>query len=77
MSNKSQKNDIESAFRKASPYLNIGYTLFGAIAIFGYLGYRLDLWSGKRPLFLLIGLFLGLFLGFYNMIKVIRQLDRE
>lgn len=74
---KPSKNDDRNAFRKAGPYLNIGYTLFGSILFFAYIGYLVDNWSGKKPLFLIIGLFLGLFGGFYNMIKVLQRLDRK
>ncbi len=74
---KLSKSDESNAFRKAGPYLNIGYTLFGSILFFAYLGYWVDKWFGKKPLFLIIGLFLGLFGGFYNMIKVLQQLDRK
>jgi F0F1-type ATP synthase assembly protein I len=74
---KLSKSEEGNAFRKAGPYLNIGYTLFGSILLFAYLGYWVDKWSGQKPLFLIIGLFLGLFGGFYNMIKVLQQLDRK
>ncbi len=74
---KFSKSEESSAFRKAGPYLNIGYTLFGSILFFAYLGYWVDKWSGTKPLFLIIGLFLGLFAGFYNMFKVLQRLDRK
>lgn len=74
---KRSKGDDKQAFRKAGPYLNIGYTLLGSILFFAYLGYWVDKWSGKKPIFLITGLFLGLFGGFYNMIKVLQQLDRK
>jgi len=74
---KLSKSDERNAYRKAGPYLNIGYTLFGSILFFAYLGYWVDKWSGTKPLFLIIGLFLGLFGGFYNMIKVLQKLDRK
>lgn len=74
---KSSKSDVKDAFRKAGPYLNIGYTLFGSILFFAYMGHLIDDWTGKKPLFLIIGVFLGLFGGFYNMIKVLQQLDRK
>jgi len=73
----SSKNELAHAFRKAGPYLNIGYTLLGGILLFGYLGHLVDGWLNKNPIFLLLGLFLGLAAGFYNMFKVLRQLDRE
>ncbi|HGY56849.1 MAG TPA: AtpZ/AtpI family protein [Caldithrix abyssi] len=71
------KSEINNAFRKAGPYLNIGYTLLGGILVFGYLGNWLDEKAGTEPLFMITGLFAGLALGFYNMIKVINQITRR
>lgn len=69
-------NEAVSSFQKASPYLNIVYSLFGGIILFGYAGYSLDEYLQKRPLFLIIGVFTGFLLGFYRMIKVIKDLER-
>ncbi|MEJ2054379.1 MAG: AtpZ/AtpI family protein [Calditrichaceae bacterium] len=74
---KSPNSDKRNAFRKAEPYLNIGYTLIGSILFFGYVGYLVDKWTDLKPIFLIIGLFIGLFGGFYNMIKVIQKADRK
>ena len=65
------------AFKKAGPFLNIGYTLMGGIALFGFLGYWLDKKFQTEPYLLLIGVFLGLILGYYNMIKIIQSLDKK
>ena len=69
-------SETTSAFQKAAPYLNIVYSLFGGIILFGYGGYKLDEYLGKRPLFLIMGVFIGFMLGFYRMIKVVKDLDR-
>lgn len=68
--------EATSAFQKAAPYLNIVYSFFGGIILFGYAGYKLDEYLDKRPLFLIIGVFTGFILGFYRMIKVVKDLDR-
>jgi len=73
----SSKNNISRVFAKAGPYLNIGYTLLAAVVVLGYIGYRLDEWLKLKPLFLLTGIFSGLICGFYNMFKVIQDLDRN
>ena len=57
--------------------MNIGYTLLGGIVVFGYLGSLLDKKTDSAPLFLIIGLFIGLALGFYNMVKVLNQMTRK
>jgi len=72
---KSSQREINSAFVKAGPYLNIGYFFIGAILLFGYIGYKADQWAQTGFVFLLTGLFLALGLGFYNMFKVLSQLN--
>lgn len=69
--------EVQSSFRKAAPYLNIGYTLIGGVLFFGYFGNLLDKKTGNGPIFLLLGLFLGLGLGFYNMYKVIKNMEQR
>ncbi len=61
----------------AGPYLNISYTLMGGMALFGFLGYWLDKELHTRPYLLLLGIFIGLVLGYYNMVKVIQSLDKK
>jgi F0F1-type ATP synthase assembly protein I len=76
MKNK-RPNPVNESFRKAGPFLNIVYVLIGAVGLFTCIGYFLDQKWNVSPLFLLIGIFIGLGLGFYNMIKVIQQMERR
>ena len=77
MIDKRPGSKIPSAFKKAEPYLNISYTLLGAIALFGYIGHRFDERLGVHPYLMLIGILVGLALGYYNMIKVIHSLEKK
>jgi len=45
------------------------YTLVGGIILFGGLGYLLDKWQGTGPWGLVIGLALGIIVGFYELVK--------
>ena len=45
------------------------YTLVGGIILLGGLGYLLDKWQGTGPWGLLIGLALGIIVGFYDLVK--------
>jgi len=72
---KTTQKKINSAFVKAGPYLNIGYFFIGGMILFGYVGYKMDQWLQTKFIFLLIGLFTALALGFYNMYKVLSQLN--
>jgi ATP synthase protein I len=46
------------------------YTLVGAIIVLGGLGYAVDKWQGTAPWGLLIGLGLGILVGFYELVKI-------
>jgi ATP synthase protein I len=45
------------------------YTLVGGIIVLGALGYAIDKWQGSGPWGLLIGLALGIIVGFYELVK--------
>ena len=77
MKNNQAQRKAAGAFRNAAPYLNIVYTFFGAIIFFGYLGNWLDGKFEMRPWFLISGVFIGFALGFYRMMKVVNELERE
>ncbi|MBN2424666.1 MAG: AtpZ/AtpI family protein [Calditrichaceae bacterium] len=72
-----QNSEIRDSFNKAAPYLNIGYTLIGSIILFGFLGHLADEKTGMAPVFSLAGLFFGLGLGFYNMYRVIKNMEQR
>lgn len=67
---RSAKSLQENAAR-AGPAAAASYTLIGAILLLGGLGYVVDLWAGTAPLALIIGLVLGLVVGFYELVKTI------
>jgi ATP synthase protein I len=45
------------------------YTLVGAILLLGGIGYAVDRWQGTAPWGLIIGLALGIIVGFYELVK--------
>ena len=47
------------------------YTLIGAIIVLGGLGYFADTWLGTSPWLLLLGLLLGIVVGFYELAMVV------
>jgi F0F1-type ATP synthase assembly protein I len=57
---------------RAGPAASAGYTLIGAILVLGGIGYAADRWRGTSPWFLVSGLFLGMAVGFYELIKTTR-----
>ena len=45
------------------------YTLVGGIILLGGFGYAVDRWQGSAPWGLLIGLTLGIVVGFYELVR--------
>ena len=56
---------------RAGPAMMASYTLIGAIVLLGGIGYAIDSWRGSSPWGLLIGLLLGLVVGFYELAKAV------
>jgi F0F1-type ATP synthase assembly protein I len=57
--------------RESAPVAAASYTLIGAIIVLGALGYFADAWLGTGPWLLLLGLLLGIVVGFYELARVV------
>ncbi len=66
-----------SSFRKAGPYLSIGYVFLGSIIFFSWIGYELDHYFQTKGVILLAAVLLALGLSFYRMILMFRQMDKS
>ena len=55
--------------RKSGPSASAAYTLLAAFLFLGGLGFYGDYYFNPSPLFILIGLSLGLIIGFYELAK--------
>ena len=62
---------LQENVRRAGPAAAAGYTLIGAIALLGGIGYALDSWRGTSHWFLLAGLLLGIIVGFVDLARVV------
>ena len=62
---------LQENLRRSGPAAAAGYSLIGAILLFGGLGYALDLWRGTAPWFLVTGLLLGVVVGFYGLARTV------
>lgn len=60
-------------------YLGHGLTWALSTLLFLYVGWRVDGWLGTRPLFTILGAFLGAGAGFYNLYHhlVVRPREQE
>ncbi len=78
--NKSSRTGVSGhaySFRKAGPYLSIGYVFLGSIAFFAWGGYLLDGYFQTGGLILIPALLLALGLSFYRMILVLKNTDTK
>ncbi|MDP6499561.1 MAG: AtpZ/AtpI family protein [Candidatus Marinimicrobia bacterium] len=57
--------------RQSGPAAAASYTLLAAVLFLGALGYFLDQFFNTSPLWLLIGLSLGIVIGFYELAKTV------
>ena len=62
---------------KYGPALSLGANLTAGMLAFTFIGYSIDKHFGEGETFTLIGLFLGLIYGGYEVWKVVRYLQRE
>jgi F0F1-type ATP synthase assembly protein I len=66
-------NTIQERMEKAAPAAAASYTLIGAVLGLGAIGYGFDHWQGTYPWGMVTGLFLGMVVGFYELIKSARR----
>ena len=57
--------------RQSGPEASAAYTLLGAVLFLSLIGYYLDQYFKSTPVYLVIGLCLGMIIGFYELYKSI------
>ena len=62
---------MQETLRRSGPAVVAGYTLIAAIMVLGGIGYVLDVWRRTSPRFLIVGLLLGVIVGFVELAKII------
>jgi ATP synthase protein I len=60
---------FQANLASAGPVAAASYTLVGGIILLGGIGYAVDRWWGTAPWGLVIGLALGIVVGFYELIR--------
>lgn len=62
---------LQENVTRAGPAASASYTLIGAIILLGGIGYAVDAWQGTAPWGLVVGLLVGMVVGFYELVKTI------
>jgi F0F1-type ATP synthase assembly protein I len=62
---------LQESVERAGPAAGAGYTLIGAIILFGGVGYALDGRLGTWPWFLISGLMLGIVVGMWSLARTV------
>ncbi len=62
---------FQKVVRASGPAAAASYTLIGAIIFFGAIGLLFDKKFGTSPVLLLLGILLGLIVGFYELAKLV------
>ena len=57
--------------RQSGPAASAAYTLLGSVLFLSLIGYYLDQYFKSTPVYLVIGLCLGMIIGFYELYKSI------
>ncbi|MBN2158730.1 MAG: AtpZ/AtpI family protein [Spirochaetes bacterium] len=57
-------------------YSSIGIQLAATVVLFLLGGYKLDSHYGKSPIFTSIGAFIGMAIGFYHLIRQLKDIER-
>ena len=76
--NNDQKNFLSKSIqqfqryvRQSGPAASAAYTLLGSVLLLSLIGYNLDKYFKASPVYLIIGLYLGIIIGFYELYKSI------
>ena len=70
-------NYFQKILIKAVPIMSAVYSLFFSTIILSFLGYYLDKKLETFPIIFLLGLFSGLTLGFYQLIKILNKQNND
>lgn len=62
---------LQDNVARSGPVAGASYTLIGGIILLGGIGYGIDQWRGTAPWGLVVGLTLGIIVGFYELVKTV------
>lgn len=72
------RQSLAETYASLSPYLSVGWVFFVSVSVTIALGWWLDKKLSTLPVFLIFGALLGIAVGIYNMIIILREIkDKE
>ena len=67
---------FQNIVKQSGPAAAASYGLIASILIFTYFGWMIDREIDSSPFAILIGMLLGMIIGFYHLIKVVSKTKR-
>ena len=67
---------FQNIVKQSGPAAAASYGLIASILIFTYFGWKIDRKIDSSPFAILIGMLLGIIIGFYHLIKVVGKTKR-
>ena len=67
---------FQNIVKQSGPAAAASYGLIASILIFTYFGWMIDREIDSSPFAILIGMLLGMIIGFYHLIKVVGKTNR-
>jgi len=64
-------NSFQKVIRQSGPAATASYGLIASILIFTYAGWYIDELNDSSPMAIIIGLIIGMVIGFYHLIKAV------
>ena len=77
MAEEKKKAGLAAAYRKAGPYLNLGIEFAASFILCLFAGKWLDGKFGTAPYLMLVGLALGITVGFLNLYRTAMRLQER
>ena len=64
---------FQKILQQSGPEASASYGLLASVLIFTFLGWYIDAYNGSSPKGVLLGLAIGLIVGFYHLLKTVRK----
>ena len=64
---------FQKILQQSGPEASASYGLLASVLIFTFLGWYIDAYNGSSPKGVLLGLVIGLIVGFYHLLKTIQR----